>query len=136
MSDTDIVITSAARTPVGAFNGSFANTPAHELGTQAIKAALERSKVEAKDVSEVILGQVLTAGQGQNPPRQASMAAGVPDAVPAWNVQYGLWFGVAGCCTWFSGNREWGFQNCRRGRSGEHVAVAAYHAPSRRYENG
>jgi acetyl-CoA C-acetyltransferase len=82
----DIVIVSAARTPVGAFNGAFANLPAHDLGKAAIKAALERAGVEGGQVSEVIMGQILTAGQGQNPARQASIAAGVPVESPAWGV--------------------------------------------------
>jgi acetyl-CoA C-acetyltransferase len=82
----EVVIVSGARTPVGAFNGAFANVPAHELGRVAIKAALERAGVKPEDVSEVILGQVLTAAQGQNPARQASMAAGVPQESPAWAV--------------------------------------------------
>ena len=82
----DIVIVSAARTPVGAFNGAFANLPAHELGKVAIKAALERAGVEGGRVSEVILGQILTAGQGQNPARQASIAAAIPVETPAWGV--------------------------------------------------
>jgi len=82
----DIVIVSAARTPVGAFNGAFANLPAHELGKIAIKAALERAGVEGAQVSEVILGQILSAGQGQNPARQASIAAGIPVESPAWGV--------------------------------------------------
>ena len=82
----DIVIASAARTPVGAFNGAFANLPAHELGKAAIKAALERAGVSGDRVSEVILGQILTAGQGQNPARQASIAAGIPVESPAWGV--------------------------------------------------
>ena len=82
----DVVIVSAARTPVGAFNGAFANLPAHELGKIAIKAALERAGVEGGRVSEVILGQILTAGQGQNPARQASIGAGIPVESPAWGV--------------------------------------------------
>ena len=82
----DIVIVSAARTPVGAFNGAFANLPAHELGKVAIKAALERAGVDGRQVSEVILGQILSAGQGQNPARQASIAAGIPVESPAWGV--------------------------------------------------
>ena len=82
----DIVIVAAARTPVGAFNGAFANLPAHELGKIAIKAALERAGVEGAEVSEVIMGQILTAGQGQNPARQASIAAGIPVDSPAWGV--------------------------------------------------
>jgi acetyl-CoA C-acetyltransferase len=83
---TDIVIVAAARTPVGSFNGAFAAVPAHELGKTAITAALQRAKVDAKEVSEVVLGQVLTANQGMNPARQASRAAGVPDDSPAWSL--------------------------------------------------
>ena len=82
----DIVIVSAARTPVGAFNGAFANLPAHELGKAAIQEALKRAGVEGGRVSEVIMGQILSAGQGQNPARQASIAAGIPVESPAWGV--------------------------------------------------
>ncbi|KQY97425.1 acetyl-CoA acetyltransferase [Pseudolabrys sp. Root1462] len=82
----DVVIVSAARTPVGSFNGAFANVPAHELGKTAISAALERAGVEGDRVSEVIMGQILTAAQGQNPARQASIAAGIPVESPAWGV--------------------------------------------------
>src|SRR5258708_23502357 len=82
----DIVIVGAARTPVGAFNGAFGNLPAHELGRTAIKAALERAGVEGRQVSEVILGQILTAGEGQNPARQPSIAAGIPVESPPWGV--------------------------------------------------
>src|SRR6202050_3105484 len=82
----DIVIVGAARTPVGAFNGSLGSVPAHELGKVAIMAALQRAGVEAPRVSEVILGQILTAGEGQNPARQASIAAGIPVEIPAWGV--------------------------------------------------
>ncbi|MFA6264482.1 MAG: acetyl-CoA C-acetyltransferase [Pseudolabrys sp.] len=82
----DVVIVSAARTPVGAFNGAFANLPAHELGKTAISAALERAGVQGDRVSEVIMGQILTAAQGQNPARQASIAAGIPVESPAWGV--------------------------------------------------
>ncbi|NDC57846.1 MAG: acetyl-CoA C-acetyltransferase, partial [Alphaproteobacteria bacterium] len=81
-----IVIAAAARTAVGSFSGAFANTPAHELGKTAIQAALARAKVDAKEVSEVVLGQVLSANQGMNPARQASRAAGVSDEAPAWGV--------------------------------------------------
>src|SRR3989304_3258120 len=84
--NTTIVIASAARTPVGSFNGSLASLPAHELGKVVIKAAAERAGIQPGDVSEVILGQVLTAGQGQNPARQASIAAGPPGDTPAWGV--------------------------------------------------
>jgi acetyl-CoA C-acetyltransferase len=82
----DIVIVSAARTPVGAFNGAFANLPAHELGKIAIQGALERAGVGGDRISEVIMGQILSAGQGQNPARQASIAAGIPVESPAWGV--------------------------------------------------
>ena len=82
----DIVIVSAARTPVGAFNGAFANLPAHELGKIAIQAAMTRAGVEPGRINEVIMGQILTAGQGQNPARQASIAAGIPVESPAWGV--------------------------------------------------
>ncbi len=83
---SDIVIASAARTPVGTFNGAFADLAASELGTVAIKAALERAGVAPEDVSEVIMGQILTAGAGQNPARQAAMAADLPVEVPAYGV--------------------------------------------------
>ena len=82
----DIVIVSAARTAVGSFNGSFANTPAHELGAIVIKEVLKRANVDAKDVDEVIMGQILAAGQGQNPARQAAMKAGVPQEATAWGL--------------------------------------------------
>jgi len=82
----DIVIVSAARTPVGSFNGAFGALPAHELGAVAIKAALERAKVSPEDVDEVILGQVLSGGEGQNPARQAAMAAGIPQEKTAWGL--------------------------------------------------
>ncbi|HEX2841469.1 acetyl-CoA C-acetyltransferase [Hyphomicrobium sp.] len=83
---TTIVIAGAARTPVGAFNGSLSSLQAHELGKVAISAALERAKTQPGDVSEVILGQILTAGHGQNPARQAAIAAGIPVDAPAWGM--------------------------------------------------
>jgi acetyl-CoA C-acetyltransferase len=85
-SDNPIVIVSAARTPVGSFSGALSSLTGHALGAVAIKAAMARAKVDAKDVEEVIMGQILTAGQGQNPARQASIAAGVPIESPAWIV--------------------------------------------------
>jgi acetyl-CoA C-acetyltransferase len=81
-----IVIASAARTPVGSFNGALASLPAHELGKVAIQAALKRAKVEPGEVSEVIMGQILAAGHGQNPARQASIASGIPVDAPAWGM--------------------------------------------------
>lgn len=86
MAANDIVIVSAARTAVGSFNGVFANTAAHDLGAAAVKAAIERAGVSADEVDEVILGQILTAGQGQNPARQAAMKAGVPQEKTAWGL--------------------------------------------------
>jgi acetyl-CoA C-acetyltransferase len=83
---TDIVIVSAARTPVGSFNGALSALPAHELGKIAIMAAIERAGIRAADVEEVIMGQVLQAGAGQGPARQASVNAGVPVESPAWSV--------------------------------------------------
>jgi acetyl-CoA C-acetyltransferase len=83
---TTIVIASAARTPVGSFLGALASMPAHELGKLAIQAAMERANIKPADVNEVIMGQVLTAGAGQNPARQASIAAGIPAESPAWGM--------------------------------------------------
>ena len=82
----DIVIVSAARTPVGSFNGALASLPAHELGKIAIQAAISRAGVQAADIDEVVMGQVLQAGAGQGPARQASVNAGVPVESPAWSV--------------------------------------------------
>ncbi len=81
-----IVIASIARTPVGSFSGAFAGVPAHELGRTAINAALERAGVKPEEVDEVILGQILTAGAGQNPARQAAMAAGIPAERTAFGI--------------------------------------------------
>src|ERR1700704_4765870 len=83
---TDIVIASAARTPVGAFDGGLSTLPAHKLGEVAISEALRRAQVEPNEVSEVILGQILAAGEGQNPARQAAVAAGIPYEVTAYGV--------------------------------------------------
>ncbi|MDF3060742.1 MAG: acetyl-CoA C-acyltransferase [Microvirga sp.] len=86
MARQDIVIVGAARTAVGSFNGAFANTPAHDLGKVAIQAAMSRAEVEGGEVDEVILGQILTAAQGQNPARQAAMNAGIPKEKTAWGL--------------------------------------------------
>jgi acetyl-CoA C-acetyltransferase len=83
---SEIVIVSAARTPVGSFNGAFAGVPAHDLGKTAIQAAIARAGITAADVDEVIMGQVLQAGAGQGPARQASINAGVPVESPAWSL--------------------------------------------------
>ena len=93
---TDIVIVSAVRTPVGAFLGGLSGVPADQLGAAVIQAALARARVEAGEVSDVILGQVLTAGQGQNPARQAAIKAGLPDGDAGDHHQPGLRLGPAG----------------------------------------
>jgi acetyl-CoA C-acetyltransferase len=82
----DIVIVSATRTPVGSFNGAFASVPAHVLGTTAVQAAIAAAGIDAADVDEVILGQILAAGEGQNPARQAARAAGIPDKATAFGI--------------------------------------------------
>jgi acetyl-CoA C-acetyltransferase len=86
MKDEDVVIVSAARTPVGSFNGALSSVPAHTLGEVAIRAALDRAHVPPADVDEVIMGQILTAGEGQNPARQAAVAAGIPIEATAWGL--------------------------------------------------
>ncbi len=85
-SKTTVVIASAARTPVGAFNGDLASMAASELGAVAIRGSIERAGISGNDVNEVIMGQILTAGAGQNPARQAAIAAGIPDVAPAWGI--------------------------------------------------
>ncbi|MEO0693440.1 MAG: acetyl-CoA C-acetyltransferase, partial [Pseudomonadota bacterium] len=83
---TNVVIASAARTAVGSFSGSFANTPAHDLGAAVLEELVARAGIEKSDVSETILGQVLSAGQGQNPARQAHVNAGLPIEGAAWGI--------------------------------------------------
>ena len=83
---TNVVIVSAARTAVGSFNGSFANTPAHDLGAAMIEAVVARAGIDKAEIAETILGQVLTAGQGQNPARQAAILAGLPVEASAWSL--------------------------------------------------
>ena len=122
---TDVVIVSATRTPVGSFGGALSTVPAHYLGQTVIKSALERAKVEPAEVSEVILGQILSADQGQNPARQASIHAGVPHEVPAYGVNIlcgsGLQVGGAG----LPGDPERRLQHRGRRRPGEHEPGAA-----------
>jgi acetyl-CoA C-acetyltransferase len=83
---TEIVIAGATRTPIGSFNGSLSSVPAHYLGQVAIAEAMRRANIDAKEVSEVIMGQILTAGSGMNPARQASIAAGIPQEVTAYTI--------------------------------------------------
>ncbi|MDE2353157.1 MAG: acetyl-CoA C-acetyltransferase, partial [Alphaproteobacteria bacterium] len=111
---TDVVIVSAARTPVGSFNGSLAALPAHELGRVAIAGAMRRAGVAGKEVDEVIMGQILTAGHGQNPGRQAAIAAGVPVESPAWLVNQLCGSGLRAVAL--------GFQQIRNGDAGIVVA--------------
>lgn len=86
MSAPEVVITHALRTPIGNFNGALSTVPAHTLGATVIKALLEKSGINGADISEVIMGQILTAAVGQNPARQASLGAGIPETVPAWTI--------------------------------------------------
>jgi acetyl-CoA C-acetyltransferase len=104
--DMDVVIVGAARTPIGSFNGSFAGLPAHELGRVAISAALQRAAVRGDEVSEVIMGQILTAGEGQNPARQAAMAAGVASAAPAFTINQVCGSGLRAVALGFQAIRE------------------------------
>ena len=83
---TNVVIASAARTAVGSFSGSFVNTPAHDLGSAMLEALVARAGIDKSEVSETILGQVLTAAQGQNPARQAHINAGLPKEASAWSI--------------------------------------------------
>ncbi|MEK9725802.1 MAG: acetyl-CoA C-acetyltransferase, partial [Rhodospirillaceae bacterium] len=83
---TDVVIVGAARTPVGAFNGGLSSLAAHDLGEIAIREALVRAGVDPAEVSEVIMGQILAAGAGQNPARQAAIQAGIPDEKTAYGI--------------------------------------------------
>uniref|UniRef100_A0A8C6TSX8 Acetyl-CoA acetyltransferase 2 n=1 Tax=Neogobius melanostomus TaxID=47308 RepID=A0A8C6TSX8_9GOBI len=98
MSFEPIIIASAARTPIGCLNGSLSTLPAHELGGVVVREVLKRAGVQAEEVSEVIMGHVLTAGDGQNPARQASVAAGIPYAVPAWSCQMVCGSGLKAVC--------------------------------------
>ncbi|XP_060686972.1 acetyl-CoA acetyltransferase, cytosolic isoform X2 [Hemiscyllium ocellatum] len=96
--EEDVVIIGAARTPIGSFNGSLSGLAAHQLASMVIKEVLKRANIKPEDVSEVILGQVLTAGQGQNPARQASVNSGIPYEVPAWSCQMICGSGLKAVC--------------------------------------
>ena len=130
----DIVIVGAARTAVGAFNGGFANTPAHDLGAIAIKAALERAKVDAAEVDEVILGQVLTAAQGQNPARQAAIHAGIPNDKTAWGLNQVCGSGLRTVAIAMQqiANGDAGVPQGRRGDRCRRVHPGRHHAGGRR----
>ena len=135
MSD-DVVIVSATRTPVGSFNGAFATTPAHDLGAIAIKAALERAGIEPGRVSEVIMGQILTAAQGQNPARQASIAAGIPVESPAWGVNQLCGSGLRTVALGYQALLNGDSGNRRRRRPGIHEHGPACAISARRRQNG
>ena len=135
MSD-DVVIVSAVRTPVGSFNGAFATTPAHDLGAVAIKAALERAGIEPGRVSEVIMGQILTAAQGQNPARQASIAAGIPVESPAWGVNQLCGSGLRTVALGLSGAAQRRFRDRGRRRPGIHEHGPARAISARRRQDG
>lgn len=98
MSTEQVVIVSAARTPIGSLSGALSSVPVHDLGSVVIKEVLRRAGVKPDDVSEVIMGHVLTAGHGQNPARQASVGAGVPYPVPAWSCQMVCGSGLKAVC--------------------------------------
>ena|SRR5882724_4469199 len=100
----EVVIVSAVRTPIGILNGGLSSLPAHELGAIVIEEALVRAKIDPGEVSEVIMGQVLTAAQGQNPARQASIGAKIPVETTRDDNQPGLRFGPAFRCSWLPSN--------------------------------
>ncbi len=131
-----IVIASAARTPVGSFNGALASLPAHELGRIAISAALERAGVKAADVSEVIMGQILTAGQGQNPARQASVNAGIPHSTPAWGMNQLCGSGLRAVALGAQQIADGSATHRGRGRPGEHEPGDALRPHARRHQDG
>jgi acetyl-CoA C-acetyltransferase len=114
MAGQDVVIVDAVRTAIGAFNGGFATVPAHHLGAAVIRALVERNKIASDGVSEVILGQVLTAAQGQNPARQAVIAAGLANTVPAWGLNQVCGSGLRAVAL--------GFQAIKNGDS--HIVIA------------
>ncbi len=133
---TNIVIASAGRTAVGSFLGSFANTPAHDLGAAVLEGIVERAGIEKGEVSETILGQVLTAGQGQNPARQAHINAGLPIESRRLGCQSGLWLGLAGGGIGGPAHHAGRCRNCGGWRSGKHVAFPPCRQPAQRSENG
>ncbi len=132
----DIVIVSATRTPVGSFSGALGTLSAHELGTIALRAAFERAGVEAGDVDEVILGQVLAAGEGQNPARQAARAAGLPDAKTAFGINQVCGSGLRAVALGRAADPHRRKRHRRRRRHGKHEHVAALRLSARGTEDG
>ena len=134
-SEDAIVIASAARTPVGSFNGALASLPAHELGKFAIQAAIARAGIEVGDVGEVILGQILTAGQGQNPARQAAINAGIPVDSPAWGVNQLCGSGLRAVALGAQQIAD-GCENRDCGRAGEHEPSHPLRPYAGRHQDG
>ncbi len=136
MKEEEIVIVSAARTPVGSFNGALSSLPAHALGEVAIKAALERAKVDPADVDEVIMGQVLPAGQGMNPARQAAVAAGIPVEATAFGVNQVCGSGLRAIALGAQQIATGDFRDRGGRRSGEHEPIAPCRPFAQRPEDG
>ncbi len=132
---TNVVITSAARTAVGSFCGSFANTPAHDLGTAVLEALVERAGIEKGEVSETILGQVLTAAQGQNPARQAHINAGLPQESAAWGLNQVCGSGLRAVALGAARHARGCRYHLRRW-SGKHVHVTACRKPASGPQDG
>ncbi len=133
---TNVVIVSAARTAVGSFTGAFANTPAHDLGAAVLDAIVTRAGIDKADVSETILGQVLTAGQGQNPARQAHINAGLPQESAAWSINQVCGSGLRAVALAAQHIQLGDASHRGGGRPGKHVAVPPCRASARRPEDG
>ena len=134
---SNAVIVAAARTPVGKFGGSLAKIPASDLGALVIKEVLKRAGVKPEQVDEVIMGQVLTAGVGQNAARQAVIKAGLPVTVPGDDDQQGVRLGAESGDARSAGDRQWRRRDRRCRRAGEHERIAARDAGlARRLPNG
>ena len=133
---SDIVIAAAVRTPVGSFNGALSSVPAHELGAIAISAALKAAGVEAADVDEVILGQVLQAGAGQGPARQAAVKAGVPVESPAWSLNQLCGSGLRAVALGYQQIAQGDARDRGLRRPGKHEPGAPRPEPPRRAEDG
>ena len=129
---TDIVIVSAVRTPVGAFLGGLSGVPADQLGATVIQEALARAKVDAAEVSDVVLGQVLTAGQGQNPARQAAIKAGLPKETPAITINQVCGSGLRAVAMGYQAIKAGDAGDRPRRRAGEHEPVDPLRLPAQR----
>ena len=125
MSDNKVVITSATRTAVGSLSKSLKNIPGYELGSTVISEAIKRSKLDKKDVDEVVMGQVLTGGAGQNPARQAAIKSGIPKERPAYVVNQVCGSGIRSVASGFQSIKSGGSKNYYCGWSGKYVFSAA-----------